>query len=68
MVDDRLKKVKAYIDKNGFDRISENFSNDYQFIIDYIKNKSNKILAYELKEKINLENRRKLLEKLKNRD
>lgn len=68
LVDDRLKKVKAYIDKNGFDRISENFSNDYQFIIDYIKNKSNKILAYELKEKINLENRRKLLEKLKNRD
>lgn len=68
LVDDRLKKIKAYIDKNGFDRISENFSNDYQFIIDYIKTKSNKILAYELKEKINLENRRKLLEKLKNRD
>ncbi|WP_058990261.1 DNA primase [Anaerococcus rubeinfantis] len=68
LVDDRLKEVKAYIDKNGFDRISENFSNDYQFIIDYIKNKSNKILAYELKEKINLENRRKLLEKLKNKD
>ena len=68
LVDDRLKKVKAYIDKNGFDRISENFSNDYQFIIDYIKNKSNKIVAYELKEKINLENRRKLLEKLKNKD
>lgn len=68
LVDDRLKEIKAYIDKNGFDRISENFSNDYQFIIDYIKNKSNKILAYELKEKINLENRRKLLEKLKNRD
>lgn len=68
LVDDRLKKIKEYIDKNGFDRISENFSNDYQFIIDYIKTKSNKILAYELKEKINLENRRKLLEKLKNRD
>ena len=68
LVDDRLKKVKAYIDKNGFDRISENFSNDYQFIIDYIKDKSNKILAYELKEKIDLENRRKLLEKLKNKD
>lgn len=68
LVDDRLKKIKVYIDKNGLDRISENFSNDYQFIIDYIKTKSNKILAYELKEKINLENRRKLLEKLKNRD
>ena len=68
LVDDRLKEIKAYIDKNGFDRISENFSNDYQFIIDYIKTKSNKIVAYELKEKINLENRKKLLEKLRNRD
>ncbi len=68
LADDKLIKIKTYIDKNGFDRISENFSNDYQFIIDYIKNKSNKIVAYELKEKINLENRRKLLEKLRNKD
>lgn len=68
LADDKLIKIKTYIDKNGFDRISENFSGDYQFIIDYIKNKSNKIVAYELKEKINLENRRKLLEKLRNKD
>lgn len=68
LADDKLIKIKTYIDKNGFDRISENFSSDYQFIIDYIKNKSNKIVAYELKEKINLENRRKLLEKLRNKD
>ena len=60
--------IKQYIDKNGFDKISENFSNDYQFIIDYIKDESNKIVGNELIEKINLENRKKLLKKLRNRD
>ncbi len=50
------------------EKISENFSDQDQFIIDYIKDKSNKIVANELKEKINLENRRKLLKKLRNRD
>lgn len=68
IVDDKLLKIKQYIDKNGFDKISENFSNDYQFIIDYIKDKSNKIVGNELIEKINLENRKKLLKKLRNRD
>lgn len=68
IVDEKLLEIKQYIDKNGFDKISENFSNDYQFIIDYIKDKSNKIVGNELKEKINLENRKKLLKKLRNRD
>lgn len=68
IVDDKLLKIKQYIDKNGFDKISENFSNDYQFIIDYIKDESNKIVGNELIEKINLENRKKLLKKLRNRD
>ena len=63
-----MLKIKQYIDKNGFDKISENFSNDYQFIIDYIKDESNKIVGNELIEKINLENRKKLLKKLRNRD
>ena len=49
------------------EKISENFSDQDQFISDYIKDKSNKIVANELKEKINLENRRKLLKKLRNR-
>ena len=68
IVDEKLLEIKQYIDKNGFDKISENFSNDYQFIIDYIKDKSNKIVGNELIEKINLENRKKLLKKLRNRD
>lgn len=68
IVDEKLLEIKHYIDKNGFDKISENFSNDYQFIIDYIKDKSNKIVGNELIEKINLENRKKLLKKLRNRD
>ncbi|MFQ9998725.1 MAG: DNA primase, partial [Anaerococcus obesiensis] len=68
IVDEKLLEIKEYIDKNGFDKISENFSNDYQFIIDYIKDKSNKIVGNELIEKINLENRKKLLKKLRNRD
>ncbi|EEU12596.1 DNA primase [Anaerococcus vaginalis] len=68
IVDEKLLEIKEYIDKNGFDKISENFSNDYQFIIDYIKDKSNKIVGKELIEKINLENRKKLLKKLRNRD
>ena len=68
IVDEKLLEIKQYIDKNGFDKISENFSNDYQFIIDYIKDRSNKIVGNELKEKINLENRKKLLKKLRNRD
>lgn len=68
IVNEKLLEIKQYIDKNGFDKISENFSNDYQFIIDYIKDKSNKIVGNELKEKINLENRKKLLKKLRNRD
>ena len=68
IVDEKLLEIKQYIDKNGFDKISENLSNDYQFIIDYIKDKSNKIVGNELKEKINLENRKKLLKKLRNRD
>ncbi|WP_019117552.1 DNA primase [Anaerococcus obesiensis] len=58
IVDEKLLEIKQYIDKNGFDKISENFSNDYQFIIDYIKDKSNKIVGNELIEKINLENRK----------
>lgn len=68
IVDEKLLEIKQYIDKNGFDKISENFSNDYQFIIDYIKDKSNKIVGNELIEKINLENRKKLLKKLRNRE
>lgn len=68
IVDEKLLEIKQYIDKNGFDKISENFSNDYQFIIDYIKDKSNKIVGNELIEKINLEKRKKLLKKLRNRD
>ena len=68
IVDEKLLEIKQYIDKNGFDKISENFSNDYQFIIDYIKDESNKIVGNELIEKINLENRKKLLKKLRNRD
>lgn len=68
ILDEKLLEIKQYIDKNGFDKISENFSNDYQFIIDYIKDKSNKIVGNELIEKINLENRKKLLKKLRNRD
>lgn len=68
LVDENILKIKAYIEKNGMEKISENFSDQYQFIIDYIKDKSNKIVANELKEKINLENRRKLLKKLRNRD
>lgn len=68
IVDEKLLEIKQYIGKNGFDKISENFSNDYQFIIDYIKDKSNKIVGNELIEKINLENRKKLLKKLRNRD
>lgn len=68
LVDENILKIKAYIEKNGMEKISENFSNQDQFIIDYIKDKSNKIVANELKEKINLENRRKLLKKLRNRD
>ncbi|MDU2583257.1 MAG: DNA primase [Anaerococcus hydrogenalis] len=68
LVDENILKIKAYIEKNGIEKISENFSDQDQFIIDYIKDKSNKIVANELKEKINLENRRKLLKKLRNRD
>lgn len=68
LVDENILKIKAYIEKNGMEKISENFSDQDQFIIDYIKDKSNKIVANELKEKINLENRRKLLKKLRNRD
>ena len=68
LVDENILKIKAYIEKNGMEKISENFSDQDQFIIDYIKDKSNKIVADELKEKINLENRRKLLKKLRNRD
>ncbi len=68
LVDENILKIKAYIEKNGMEKISENFSSQDQFIIDYIKDKSNKIVANELKEKINLENRRKLLKKLRNRD
>ena len=68
LVDENILKIKAYIENNGMEKISENFSDQDQFIIDYIKDKSNKIVANELKEKINLENRRKLLKKLRNRD
>ncbi|EEB35579.1 hypothetical protein ANHYDRO_01764 [Anaerococcus hydrogenalis DSM 7454] len=68
LVDENILKIKAYIEKNGMEKISENFTNEDQFIIDYIKDKSNKIVANELKDKINLENRRKLLKKLRNRD
>ncbi|MBS5989545.1 DNA primase [Anaerococcus hydrogenalis] len=68
LVDENILKIKAYIENNGMEKISENFTNEDQFIIDYIKDKSNKIVANELKDKINLENRRKLLKKLRNRD
>lgn len=68
LVEENILKIKAYIENNGMEKISENFSDQDQFIIDYIKDKSNKIVANELKEKINLENRRKLLKKLRNRD
>lgn len=68
LVDENILKIKAYIEEHGMEKISENFTNEDQFIIDYIKDKSNKIVANELKDKINLENRRKLLKKLRNRD
>lgn len=68
LVDEKVKKIKKYIeDKRDIEKIEEKFSSEYYFIINYIKNKSNKIVASELKKKINLENRRKLLIKLRSK-
>lgn len=66
--DKRVIKLKDYIGSHeNIENIRDNFSEDYNFIIDYIKNKSNKIESVELKEKIKLENRRKLLKKLRSK-
>ena len=68
LVDKKILKLKEYISNNkDIEDIEKNFSDDYKKIIDYIKDKSNKIVADELKEKIKLENRRKRLRKLRSK-
>jgi DNA primase len=64
--DEKILKVKNYLeDKEISEKTYEAFSKDYHFILDYIKNDSNKILVEELKERIELENRKRLLKKLR---
>ncbi|MSS77073.1 DNA primase [Anaerococcus sp. WCA-380-WT-2B] len=66
--DERVEKLKDYIKSHDdIVNIRDDFTKDYYFIIDYIENKANKIESFELKEKIKLENKRKLLKKLRSK-
>lgn len=65
---EKVLDLKNYIkDKKINEQIYEKFSKEYHYIINYVKNNSNRIVVDELKERIDLENRKKLLKKLKER-
>lgn len=66
--DQRLIKVRDYIkSKSSLENIRDDFTEEYNFIINYIENKANKIESLELKEKIKRENKRNLLKKLRSK-
>lgn len=66
--DEKIIKLKDYIKSHeDIANIRNDFSEDYNFIIDYIENRSNKIESLELKEKIKLEKKKNLLKKLRSK-
>ncbi|MDD7305601.1 MAG: DNA primase [Peptoniphilaceae bacterium] len=65
---EKVLALKEYLETNKIDKdIYDKFSEDFYYIIEYINNNRNKIVVEELKDRIELENRKKLLKKLKSK-
>ena len=63
---EKLIRLKKHLEENPLsEEIYESFDDSYRYIIDYIKNDTDKIVVEELVDKINLENKVKLLKKLR---
>lgn len=67
--DEKVLALKQYLETNNIDKeIYGKFSSDFYYLINYVNNHKNKIVVEELKDRIELENRKKLLNKLRSKN
>lgn len=66
--DTKILALKEYLETNNIDKETySKFSSDFYYLIKYIENNNNQIVVEELKDRIELENRKRLLKKLKSK-
>lgn len=67
--DRKVLALKKYLETNNIDEeIYNKFSSEFHYLIKYVNDYTNQIVVDELKDRIELENRKKLLKKLRSKN